>query len=207
MDQDLFPCQLCQKFVDHPTKKCPTLICKNCQERGHSRLDCPISQNRSEPIITSPVYNPTYFDFDYDQFEDSDSDNESLKISNQSTEYYWIDEYTERPVPRRAKIHTSTLRKGSVDSSDNEEITEDSEFRNSKESKCSNFCDTCKLSQDEITSKIDDLNHHYESQKKNFERDSELFIWTPDQIQNFNNLRQEVLGGSKRDIELLQKHL
>ena len=87
MGRILFICQLCQEFCDHPTSKCPDLICKECHKNGHGRKDCPVLQakNQNPPneyIPTSPVYNPDY----YDELESSDVFEESTESLETKTE-------------------------------------------------------------------------------------------------------------------------
>ena len=38
-------CHLCQKMGEHVTSNCPTLICKYCKQRGHSKKNCPVFEN------------------------------------------------------------------------------------------------------------------------------------------------------------------
>ena len=38
-------CHLCQKMGEHVTANCPTLICKYCKQRGHSKKNCPVFEN------------------------------------------------------------------------------------------------------------------------------------------------------------------
>ena len=34
-------CHICQDYVDHITPNCPKLICAECDEKGHSKRNCP----------------------------------------------------------------------------------------------------------------------------------------------------------------------
>ena len=34
-------CHICQDYVDHFTPNCPKLICAECDEKGHSKRNCP----------------------------------------------------------------------------------------------------------------------------------------------------------------------
>ena len=34
-------CHICQDYVDHFTRNCPTLICAECDEKGHAKRNCP----------------------------------------------------------------------------------------------------------------------------------------------------------------------
>ena len=34
-------CQICQSLGNHSTRTCPSLICAECDEKGHAKKDCP----------------------------------------------------------------------------------------------------------------------------------------------------------------------
>ena len=43
-----FICIICQDETDHPSSKCPNIVCKECGEKGHSKKHCPKNQVCSE---------------------------------------------------------------------------------------------------------------------------------------------------------------
>ena len=43
-----FICIICQDETDHPSSKCPNIVCKECGEKGHSKKHCPKNRVCSE---------------------------------------------------------------------------------------------------------------------------------------------------------------
>ena len=56
--EKLHICQLCQKYTNHKTSKCPNLICANCGHHGHAKKHCPEIEVIDLESPESPAYVP-----------------------------------------------------------------------------------------------------------------------------------------------------
>ena len=43
-------CDLCQAYGNHLTKNCPSLICDECDEKGHCKKYCPYLKHPEEDV-------------------------------------------------------------------------------------------------------------------------------------------------------------
>ena len=107
-------CYVCQDYRDHPTSKCPNIICKECGQKGHAKKNCPLKNTLSEAQGTIEQLNAKLIQLDKvkakiqaDIDEMTDQANDSRKIlPTTSIETLPTEILThEEPVKKKPKLN------------------------------------------------------------------------------------------------------